>query len=87
MLLMMNKLSHHVDDHIHLLQVQVMQNNIKVIVSECDLRMQEKTAGHFLIRKYTFGGYKMMACVLKMLTSVRDIQLEKHNHETTHKRN
>ena len=37
MLLMMNKLSHHVDDHIHFLQVQAMQNNIKVIFSECHL--------------------------------------------------
>ena len=62
MLLMMNKLSHHVNDHIYL------QNNIKVAVSECHVRIQEKATGHFLIRKYTFAGYKMMACVLKMLT-------------------
>ena len=67
MLLMMNKLSHHVSDHIYL------QNNIKVTVSECHLGIQEKATGNFLIRKYTFAGYKMMACVLKMLTSVWDI--------------
>ena len=44
MLLMMNKLSHHVNDHIYL------QNNIKVTVSECHLRIQEKSTGHFLIK-------------------------------------
>ena len=41
---MMNKLSHHVNDHIYL------QNNIKVTVSECHLRIQEKSTGHFLIK-------------------------------------
>ena len=43
MLLMMNKLLHHVDDHIHFLQVQAMQNNIKVIVSECHLKVVSAT--------------------------------------------
>ena len=73
LLLMTNKLSHHVNDHMYLLQAQVMQNNIKVTVSEFHLRIQEKATGHFLIRENTFAGYKMMACVLKMLTSVWDI--------------
>ena len=70
MLLMMNKLSHHVDDHVHFLQVQAMQNNIKVIVSECHLNILEKAIAHFLIRKYIFAIHKMMTCMLKMFTSV-----------------
>ena len=70
MLLMMNKLSHHIDDHIHFLQVQAMQSNIKVIVSKYHLSILEKAIAYFLIRKYIFAIHRMMTCMLKMLTSV-----------------
>ena len=86
MLLMMNNLSHYIDDHIHFLQVQAMQNNIKVIVSECHLSILERAIAHFLIRKYIFAIHKMMTCMLKTFTSLGYLMGGAYN-QTTHKTN